>query len=569
MKISKAARWWAAVLFIVLCLSQRNTFALPADVAFHASATSVEVYDFIEVTLDVSRPDAANPFTDVAIEGVFETADGAHQWQVSGFCDSSDGTVFRIRFMPSSAGNYKYTITYRQGAFSRLSSGTFYAVNRHRVGPIRVDSQYPWHFLWEGTKEHYFFNGTTAYFLMGFKEDSAVHYVIDRLHRLKVNRMRVTLAGRTIWFDGERVQPGGDWTVYLVPWPGENPSDYSHPGFDYARFNTSYWQRWDSMLRYARERNMIISIVLDMNDNKVHPAAGSEEERRYIRYAVDRLGAFSNITWDLGDDLDAYRDVAWTHDTGTYIEARDPYKHLATSHPALDMHHQDRASPWFGFTSYQDWSRGSEQHEVMLRSRERQNSAGRIIPQTNEEYGYEDHYPTYAPIPPGESADALRRTAWDIIMAGGYQDTGESTRQGTNVWPDTGGGWFNGRGDDTMTMLIGYGYMYDFFTSFEWWKTNPHDELVNNGAYCLADPGNIYVVYLPHAGKVDIELKGGRYSAQWFNPRTGEEIEIPDVYADGDKWRSPDPEPHNPENWPETKDWVLLLRKKQAAPGGR
>jgi len=57
-------------------------------------------------------------------------------------------------------------------------------------------------------------------------------------------------------------------------------------------------------------------LVLDMNDSKVHPDAGSEDEHRYIRYAVARLAAFSNITWDLGDDLDYFRDEKWTHDTG-------------------------------------------------------------------------------------------------------------------------------------------------------------------------------------------------------------------------------------------------------------
>jgi hypothetical protein len=36
----------------------------------------------------------------------------------------------------------------------------------------------------------------------------------------------------------------------------------------------------------------------------------------------------------------------------------------------------------------------------------------------------------------------------------------------------------------------------DFFTIFEWWKTGTHDELVNNGNYCLAKPGEIYAVYL-------------------------------------------------------------------------
>ena len=75
---------------------------------------------------------------------------------------------------------------------------------------------------------------------------------------------------------------------------------------------------------------------------------------------------------------------------------------------------------------------------------------GRIIPQTNEEYGYEDHYPQLGAQPPGDSADTLRRTAWDIAMAGAYGTAGETCRRGTNIWPDTGGGWINGRGDDTM-----------------------------------------------------------------------------------------------------------------------
>ena len=40
-----------------------------------------------------------------------------------------------------------------------------------------------------------------------------------------------------------------------------------------------------------------------------------------------------------------------------------------------------------------------------------------------------------------------------------------------------------------MTMFKGYAHMVDFFTSFDWWDTEPHDELVNNGNYCLAKPG--------------------------------------------------------------------------------
>ncbi|HXA03885.1 MAG TPA: hypothetical protein VNY30_03560, partial [Bryobacteraceae bacterium] len=55
-----------------------------------------------------------------------------------------------------------------------------------------------------------------------------------------------------------------------------------------------------------------------------------------------------------------------------------------------------------------------------------QERLGRIIPQTNEEYGYEDHYPMWAQGLGSESADTLRRTAWEIVMAGGYQTAGET-----------------------------------------------------------------------------------------------------------------------------------------------
>jgi hypothetical protein len=189
----------------------------------------------------------------------------------------------------------------------------------------------------------------------------------------------------------------------------------------------------------------------------------------------------------------------------------------------------------------------------MLEEREIQKKTGRIIPQANEEYGYEDHYPHWAPPPPGDSAETLRQMAWEIAMAGAYGTAGETSRRGTNIWPDTGGGWINGRSDDTTVMLKGYEHIVDFFTSFEWWKTEPHDELVNNGAYCLAKPGEIYAVYLPKQGKVTVQLEPGSYDAAWFSAFTGERIPLPTVT--GPSWTSPET--------PGWLDWALLLQKRR------
>jgi hypothetical protein len=392
------------------------------------------------------------------------------------------------------------------------------------------------------------------------------------------------------------VRPGRTWTSFVTPWPkggalhalhlagrlGQRsglafgrgvydalanlalPDNIYHPGFDYGRFYVPYWQKFERALRAARERDMIISVVLDMNDSKAHPAPDSEDERRFIRYAIARFGAFSNITWDLGDDLDGYRDDDWTRRTGTLIKQWDPNRHLATSHPRSldnpdDNEHQDRGADWFDFTSVQDWSR--TQHSYMLGQRRKQQLTGRIIPQTNEEYGYEDHYPLWSKGPGSESADALRRMAWEIVMAGGYQTAGETARRGTNVWPDTGGGWLNGRGDDTMTMFQGYAHMVDFFTSFAWWKTDPRDDLVSGGNYCLAKPGELYAIYLPRGGSVVVTIPSGRYRAAWWNASTGEKTPLAPVTVTGSSWSSPPPPAVASVPGTPAQDWALLIEK--------
>jgi hypothetical protein len=522
----------------------------PASVTFAAPTAQIEAYEFVEISAVVAKPDAGNPFVDATLTGVFSKADGSDPHEVEGFCDSTDGSVFRIRYMPSTSGACSYSLTFKQGTFEAHTSGSFRVTDGHRRGPIRVDTKYPWHFVWEGTGEHYFFNGTTAYFLAGWKDERIIRYTVERLHRLKVNRLRVTIAGREDIFFGEPVMNGDNFSMLQTAWPARHPEDIFQPGFDYTRFYVDYWRRLERAVGFARDCDMTISLVLDMNDSRIHPTAGGADEHRFIHYAVDRLAAYSNVTWDLGDDLDGFRSDDWAHETGTLIEKWDPYKHLASSHPMRDVH-QDRSSDWFGFASLQDWNR--TQHAYMLNSRSLQVKAGRIVPQANEEYGYEDHYPMWAPPPDQESADVLRRTAWDIYMAGCYQTAGETCRRGTNIWPDTGGGWLNGRGDDTMTMFMGYGHIVDFFSSFEWWKTNPHDELVNNGAYCLANPGETYAIYLPKASTVTVALQEGTYAAHWFGATTGQVVPLPPLH--GPTWTSPEK--------PDNLDWALLLERQR------
>jgi len=529
-------------------------------VSFEQSAKEIDAYDFVEVTLKVREPAAKNPFQDVVATGQFEGEKGP-PWKVEGFCDSTDGSVYRIRFMPTRPGPYCYTVEHRQGDYRQSHSGTFTARDGKRRGLVRVDKASPWHFVWEGTGEHYFWNGTTTYWLLGWQDEDVIRQAIDRLARLKVNRIRVALCGRTKggqrWYEPLVVNTD-KFQFRLSPWVAQRPENVENPGFDVTRYNVPFWQKCERTLRHARERGMVVSIIfyLDGRDPGVDPFGkarmGCEDEQRYYRYGVARLAAFSNVMWDVTNEYHLFRDEAWTDKMGSLIKAHDPYQHLTSVHGHGDF--KFRTSPWADFAMYQSWDEGGG-HGFLLKHRQAQAKTGRPVPQVNEEYGYEDHYPGRwggGRKAPARSADNRRRLAWGMYMAGGYQTTGERADRGTGRGADSGGGWINGRGDNTMTMLEGYGHIVTCFTSLPWWKMEPHDDLAGQGAYCLAEPGQQYLVYLPSGGKAGVELGDGKYQARWFNPRNGQwkAIEV----VSGPTWTSPQS--------PDDGDWAIVLRRE-------
>lgn len=518
---------------------------VPTGARFSCESARVQTYDYVEVKIQLTDSSAANPFTDAVVHGTFGLHGGTPV-EVEGFCDSADGSVYRIRFMPTRAGSYTYTAAYKHGETELKHSGTFQATDGGRKGLLRVDPANRWHFVWEGTGEHYFWNGTTTYYLMGW-DDETIRGSIDRLHRLKINRLRVLLYGRNEprpW--GQPVVPTKNFKLHLNPWPAQRPDDIKNPRFDLKRFNVEHWQKYERLLRYAREKDMIVSVILYIG-GQVLPTpfqADSEEERLYYRYAVARLAAFSNVTWDLGNEYNFHRKAPdWADSMGHAVKQWDPYDHLTSAH---NVTHRTPKSTWLDMQLIQRWDSG--QTAYMLGQRAAQEKTGYIIPQVNEEYGYEDLWEKY---PGHRAAETRRKDAWEIYMAGCYQTAGESARRGTGVDPDTGGGWVNGRGDDTMTMLVGYGHIVDFFTAFDWWNCTPLGEAVKGAASCLGKPGELYILYFREGGRACVELTDHQYRGKWFNPRAGRWEGA--CQGSGPGWTTP-PAPGD-------SDWVLWLER--------
>ncbi|MDX2285275.1 MAG: DUF4038 domain-containing protein [Bacteroidia bacterium] len=526
----------------------------------------VEMYGMQELAIRLDRlPPGVNPFTDASLEAVVALP-GSKPDTLQGFCDSQDGLRFAVRHMPAQPGRYQAVLRFTLGGAVQTRTAAYTVLPSGQDGPLRADPEHPWHFIYENSGRHFFWNSTTAYWLMGWKDEQVIREAIDRLAYFQINRIRVAINGRahggSRWSEPAVVESPG-FTFKLNPWLAERPEDLDDPGFDVTRFNVPYWQKLDRLVAHARDRGIIVSLIfyVDGLDHGCDPfkreRMGNADEQRYYRYAAARYSAFPNIMWDVTNEYHLFRSEAWVEQMGTLLKAADPHRHLISVHGHADF--PFRTSPWVDVVLYQSWDECGG-YAFMSACREKQAATGRILPQINEEYGYEGHYSpwgcgaTAAKLPHGRSAENRARLAWEICMAGGYQTTGETAQYGTGAGEDTGGGWINGRGNYKMTMLKYYGIMREIFSQTEYWKLQPDNASVNYGNFCLSDPGRQYLVYsrLPRC-RVALP-RDGVFSVTMHNPRTGEAVALPDCDGrDNGAW-----------NYPREleEDWVFILRRK-------
>jgi hypothetical protein len=527
-------------------------------------------FDVVEITLTLDTPPAGNPFTDAALEGRFTPAHG-DSIRVDGFCDSEDGRAFRIRFMPTVAGRHRYVLHFRSGTRALEHAGEFTARAGKRRGLVVRDPEHPTHFKWSRSSDHFYYNSTTAYWLLGFRDDAVIRESIDRLDRLGINRIRVALSGRTrsgMRWKEPMIVSDSAFQYRLEPWPAARPLDIEDPGYDVTRFNLEHFRKTERMLAHARAREMQVSLIfaLDVADKGVDPfgkaSMGGADEQRYYRYGVARFGAFANVWWDLINEWHLCRDETWVNRMGTLVKQWDPYDHTTSVHGTGRFPFGQ--SPWVDYVMFQSWDEHGA-YDFLLKARQDQAAAGRPLPIVNEEYGYEDHYPYPwggKRVWPARVAETRVRLAWEMALAGGYQTTGERANiAGT-------GGWITGRGDDTMTMLDGYARLRRFFETLPWWNLEPHPEIITGesqalpvpensrplaAALCLAQPGERYVIYLRQGGSASLQLNPGGYAIRRFNPRSGEWKQLGRVTS-GPIWTTP--------AVPDTENWVFVLERR-------
>ena len=128
------------LLIPTLMFAQRPTFTLNQD--------HIKTFNYAEITVHLPPSGSVNPCLDVPLTGTF-TSQMNESTSAEGFCDSSDGSTYRIRFMPTKPGTYRFTI--KSYAIRRRQmknvlttglaqtgsyTGTITATNGKRVQPV-------------------------------------------------------------------------------------------------------------------------------------------------------------------------------------------------------------------------------------------------------------------------------------------------------------------------------------------------------------------------------------------------------------------------------------------------
>jgi hypothetical protein len=517
----------------------------------HASLGNYEMQEITVAT--PPSPAGSNPFMDTKVSATFINPQ-QQETTVEGFCDEPQGRTYKIRFMPRIPGSYSFSVSLLRGKKRETRNGNFTVTASKNRGLLQVDPAHPTHFLFSQDSSHFFWNGTTTYWMLGWKDEAVIMNSIDRLASLGINRIRVAINGRSHGgsrWNEQNVVECPEFTFKLNPWEAKYPEELDTPHFDVSRFNVAHWQKMDRLIKRAQEKGIIVSFIfyVDGLDHGTDPFKkenmGNVYEQMYYAYAAARYAAFNNIMWDIANEYHLFRTPEWANQMGNFLRAKDPYGHLISVHGSSDF--PFRKSPWVDLIMYQSWDECGG-YPFITNARKLQAETGRILPTINEEYGYEGHYsvwgcgPTTAKLRP-DGRDGLNRSqlAWEICMAGAYQTTGETAEYGTGAGENTGGGWINGRGNNKMTMLRYYRIMKDCFEKTRYWELEPSNDLISFGNMCLANPGKEYLIYT-RAQHCRLQLgPNEKYTVMMIDPQTGEETRLPDADSNKDMnaWQYP------------------------------
>jgi hypothetical protein len=296
---------------------------------------SVEQWGVFEASY--SGPADGNPFVDVSFGATFEQ--NARRISVAGFYD--EGGTYRVRFMPETPGAWTYTTTSNRPELA-AKNGSFIVqpARTGNRGPVRVKDLY--HFTYaDGTP--YRELGTTCYAWTS-QPEALEQQTLQTLAVAPFNKLRMCLFPK--WFNYNHVEPP------RYPFAGQSPNHW-----DFTRFNVEYFQHFEQRVAQVGALGIQADIILFHPYDEGHwgfDNMGAENDDRYLRYMIARLGASRHVWWSLANEWDYFKTKkeADFERFGGIVAKEDPYKHLCSIHQQKVFF--DHTKPWISHVSVQN-----------------------------------------------------------------------------------------------------------------------------------------------------------------------------------------------------------------------
>lgn len=533
---------------------------------------------------------------------------------------AKSGNVWRAHFAPDRTGAWTYRVAFTRGKRVAVNgggeglapfdglSGRFDVAATDKAGrDFRAKG-------WLGYvgKHHLRFAGSGEYFLKAGPDSPetllAYRDFDDTVSEKKDVPLKTWEPHVRDWREGDPTWAGGKGkgligainylaskemnTVSFLPYNAGGDGDNVWPFVsrnDKLHYDCSKLDQWQIVLEHAQASGIHLHFKLqenEMDDNRVGTArevksvpesldngALGVERKLYLRELIARFGHLLAVTWNLGEE-----------NTQTPEEQRAMLQFIRDTHywPSNIVAHTftneqefvylpllGQQSVLTGLSLQNDWA---ESHLWTVKWVRESARAGRPWVVAHDEQG---HWAYGVPPDPGFEGfggiaedyrrryglDEVRKlTLWGNLMGGGagveYYFGYRLPQHDLNVED------FRSRDRSWDYARIALRFFREHEIPF--WEMVPADELVGNSVgaesyYCLAKPGEVYLIYLPWGDVSTIDLRGvsGEFTVKWFNPRTGGElIDGPVKVVQAGK-RARIGLPPREEN----EDWVILLRR--------
>lgn len=468
-------------------------------------------------------------------------------------------------------------------------------------GPLKVHPVNPRYFTDQGGKAIYLTGSHTWQNLMDFVApgDSAFDYTayLDMMEENGHNFMRM--------WTWEQTRMGA-WTadtIYASPpvfaRTGPGLAIDGKPKFDLTKYNPGYFERLRKRVEEAGQRGIYVSIMLfngwslDRIDSKtgnpfpfnpynivnninnigapetpgdyddrpsLHSLMISPEllaiQEKYVKKVIETVNDLDNVLYEI---INEGGSIAWQYHIINFIKKTEAG--MLKQHPVGMTHTGDPKSPnQIYFDSPADWiSPNYVPYEWVSGDSVRKTSfvtdppdaKGKkvVVTDTDHLWGHGGNHKWVW--------KSFLRGLNVIFMDPWYPMAGKEDEEKTQGWIYLKGGITKDDRNyhDFDLVRKNMGYTRRYATRINLVKSIPHPEL-SSTTYCLADPGNEYLVYFPEGGEAKIDLRGqeGNYSVEWFIPLT-ERIVIGPKPVKGGDYLEIEP--------PTILDAVLYLKKIQ------